>query len=239
MSEWTEISWETGSIPRTAGEPSAASRIHADLWRRIVSLELPPGLTLNRSELARGYGTSQTPLREAMLRLADEGLVDIFRQSRTVVSLIDTARMAETQLLRVALETELVRRIAETRPKEVLDRLGTLHDSLVRCAGDLGRMARFYDIDRAFHRTLFDALDMRNLHDQLQARSGHLMRIRRLELPLAGKMKVIAREHEGILAAIRDGDAGLARERLRVHISGSFERVHRLRERYPHFFTGR
>ncbi|MEZ5824854.1 MAG: GntR family transcriptional regulator [Geminicoccaceae bacterium] len=234
----------TAETLRTPGEStrlvrhlSTADRIHDDLRRRIIALELQPGSTLHRNELARAYGVSQTPLRDAMQRLAEEGLLDIFRQSRTIVSLIDTAEMAETQFLRMSLETELVGRLSVARPPDVLGRLRSLHGDLHRLVGDLARMERFDDIDRAFHMTMYDACGMGGLHAMLQARSGHLMRIRRLELPMEGKMRVIAEEHAQILEAIEAGAAERARDALRAHISGAYERVSRLKDRFPHFFT--
>lgn len=91
------------SEPR--GRVSASGRIYDDLRQRILSLELPPGTNLLRTELAAKYQVSQTPLRDALQRLEQDGLVQIFPQSRTMVTRIDIPLIHEAYFLRTALET--------------------------------------------------------------------------------------------------------------------------------------
>src|SRR6185312_1845819 len=67
----------------------AAPQVFEHLREMILSLELPPGMHLSRADLASRFGVSQTPVRDALLRLGEEGLVDIFPQHATVVSAID------------------------------------------------------------------------------------------------------------------------------------------------------
>ncbi len=86
--------------------------IASDLRRRVLSLELPPGSVLSRSDLTARYGISSTPLRDALLALRDEGLVQIMPQSRTMVSRIDLAHARQIHVLRSAMEIEASRRVA-------------------------------------------------------------------------------------------------------------------------------
>jgi DNA-binding transcriptional regulator YhcF (GntR family) len=79
---------------------------------RIVSLAMPPGTRLSRPELAEAFDVSQTPVRDATLKLEQEGLVDIHPQSKTVVSRIDVEHARKTQFLRLALELEIGRTLA-------------------------------------------------------------------------------------------------------------------------------
>ena len=62
------------------------------LRNAIIALELPPGAPLSRAELAGQFGVSSTPVRDALMRLEEEGLVDVFPQHATVVSQIDVDR---------------------------------------------------------------------------------------------------------------------------------------------------
>ena len=84
---------------------AAPDRVYSELRARILAFDLPPGTTLSRADLAEAHGVSQSPIREALQRLRDEGLVLIYPQSRTVVSRIDMRQLFETQFLRVAVET--------------------------------------------------------------------------------------------------------------------------------------
>lgn len=215
---------------------SASEMVYRDLRARIVSLQLPPNTPLSRPDLAAGYGVSQTPVREALLQLQDEGLVDIYPQSRTVVSRIDVAGLSETHFLRAALEVETVRRLAAAgaadltaaeaalaRQREVAERGGPLADFLM--------------LDRAFHAALFEAVGEPGLHTLIERRSGHLDRVRRLHLPSEGKMARILDGHAAILDAIRAGDADRAGDAMRDHLTETITSVDIMAAADPDYFV--
>src|SRR4051812_19857078 len=97
----------------------ASPQVYESLRGQILSLELAPGTTLVRPDIAARYGVSQTPVRDALQRLQHEGLVDIFPQAATQVSKIDLDSATQAHFLRRALETEIVRLIA-TKPDAAL-----------------------------------------------------------------------------------------------------------------------
>jgi DNA-binding GntR family transcriptional regulator len=82
----------------------ASQQVYEDLRAKIVALALKPGEALSRPSLAESYGLSQTPVRDAFLKLQQEGLVEIYPQSRTMVTRIDVAQAREAQFLRTAIE---------------------------------------------------------------------------------------------------------------------------------------
>src|SRR6201991_2974975 len=82
----------------------AAPQVFEKLRNAIIALELPPGAPLSRAELASQFGISSTPVRDALMRLEEEGLVDVFPQAATKVSLIDVPLARQAQFLRRALE---------------------------------------------------------------------------------------------------------------------------------------
>ena len=96
--------------PRTA---TAASRIYSDLRAELVSLRRLPGEAVSEAEIALSYGVSRTPVREAILRLSDEGLLEIFPQSGIIVSRIPVAALPEAIIIRKALEETTARLAAE------------------------------------------------------------------------------------------------------------------------------
>lgn len=218
--------------------PSAAQRVYEHLRQRIVSMELLPGAALSRNELAREYGVSQTPIRDAMQRLEQDGLLRIYPQSRTVVSQIDVNQLHETQFLRVALETEVVRRLAERPSKPHLDRARTLLRMQEAIADDPDQFPMFNNLDRAFHRTLFEAVNAPNLYQHMASRSGHLARCQRLDLERSGKTRMILDGHRAILEAIGSGDPDAAAQALRYHVSDTILRIESLRDAHPDYFSG-
>src|SRR3546814_6143369 len=147
----------------------ASQRIYDDLRSRIVSLELPPGTTLSRGALAKHYDVSLTPIREAMQRLEQDGLIRIFPQSKTVVTKIDVAQLYEAHFLRVAVESEVARRLASAPDLALLKpallkkakAILALQETL---AGNLEEIGLFNELDEAFHQTLFAGVDQLNLH---------------------------------------------------------------------------
>lgn len=216
---------------------TAPDRIYADLRARILRFDLPPGAILGRSELARGYGVSQTPVRDALRRLEQDGLVLIFPQSKTVVSPIDVRQLSETQFLRVSVETEVVRRLSDARSDDVVRRCQAIVQMQRALIDGDEQMDMFTNLDRSFHRTLFAAVGVESLHFMLIRRLGHLYRCQRLELPRTGKMQNIVDAHQAILDGISAGDSDRAAEAVRHHLSGTIMHIASLRNEHPEFFT--
>src|ERR1700680_2055527 len=101
---------------RRSGRPraaTAASRIYSDLRAEMVSLRRRPGEAISEAEIALSYGVSRTPVREAILKLSDEGLVEIFPQSGIIVSRIPIAALPESIVIRKALEETTARLAAQ------------------------------------------------------------------------------------------------------------------------------
>lgn len=215
----------------------ASARLYLELRRRIVSLELPPDTTLDRSEIAAEFNVSQSPVREAIQRLEQDGLVVSYPQSRTVVTRIDQSQISEEHFLRVAVESEVVRRLAESAdPKTIVSLRGylRLQEALVE---DVEQSALFRQLDNAFHDALFEGVNQAGLHRHIVSRSGHLERVRTLDLPRVEKMRAVYEGHKQIVEAIEERDAIAAPAAMRVHLSGTIERLLRLREEHKQYFS--
>ncbi len=216
---------------------TAAARTLDSLRRRIISLQLPPDTVLTRNDLAREYGISQTPLRDALQKLEAEGLVDIFPQSKTLVTRIDPDEIEEAHFLRRSVEIEVVRKLAsEGVGDNTLTRLKTLvsMQEMVIANGD--DISAFQDIDDAFHQALLAAAGYAGLHRLIRSRSGHLNRLRRLDMWDDEKVSRIIREHREIIAALAAGDAEQAVAAVRNHLSQTVSRLKKLRADHPAYF---
>src|ERR1041384_4104949 len=117
-------------IPRSTArldrDRQAAPQVFERLRGMIIALELPPGSPLSRAALAEQFGVSSTPIRDALMRLEEEGLVEVFPQYATVVSRIDVRLAQQAHFLRQALELEIVRLLA-LKPDEALGRTRSGH----------------------------------------------------------------------------------------------------------------
>lgn len=217
----------------------AVPQVFEALRDLIVSVTLEPGTVLSRVELARHYGLSQTPIRDALLRLAEEGLVDIYPQHATVVSRIDIDAALQTHFLRRALELEIVRALSQ-QPKDVRTALAARLRAHLRAQTQALRpldYARLAAADLAFHREMYDAAGVSGLWDVVRQRSGHVDRLRHLNLPAAGKAQAVVRDHEAITEQIERGNAQGAAQALGQHLSGTLSFVEEVRARHPQWTT--
>lgn len=219
------------------GTGGTVQRVYESLRKRIITLDLPPDTTLTRTELTEHYGVSQTPIREALQLLRQEGLVMVFPQSKTVVTRIDVPQTYEAHFLRVALETEVCRRLATEGNEGVLTRAASIIRMQEAVADDPSQIAVFQELDELFHQTLFEGLGRTGLHQLVRERSGHLERIRRLHLPEKGKVLNILAGHRAIVAGIGSGDPQQAMAAIRDHLSQTVAKVEDLRREFPQYFA--
>src|SRR5579864_415043 len=103
-----------------------AAYVFDALRQDIIALTLAPGSVLSRAELQDRFGLSSTPVRDALMRLQEEGLVEVFPQHATVVSPIDLEKAQQGQFLRRSIESEIVRVLASKPDRRVTERLNSL-----------------------------------------------------------------------------------------------------------------
>lgn len=206
------------------------------LREMIVSLLLPPGSSLSRAALAAQFGVSSTPIRDALMRLEEEGLVDVFPQHATVVSRIDVRLAQQAHFLRQALELEIVKALALEHGDALMDELsGTI--ALQQKFAKAGDFEKFMAADNNFHAQLYAATGNRALWDLVRSRSGHIDRLRRLHLPSPGKAQDILRHHKLIVAAIGAKQPDDAQRHLRQHLSGTLGYLAEIRAHFPEYLS--
>lgn len=218
----------------------AAPQIAERLREAILALDLPPGSVLARTELADIFGVSQTPVRDALIKLGEEGLVDIYPQHATIVSRIDVPAALRAHFLRRALELEIVRELAGRHADERASVQALLRERIAQQRRALaGRdYTAFIDADRAFHREMYEAAGLADLWPLIRQCSVHVDRLRRLHLPARGKAQEILRDHQAILAAITAGHPDEAQAAVRAHLAGTLTFVEAVRQRHPGWVTG-
>jgi DNA-binding GntR family transcriptional regulator len=214
----------------------AAPQVFERLRGMIISLALPPGSPLSRTELANQFGVSSTPIRDALMRLEEEGLVDVFPQYATVVSRVDVRLAQQAHFLRQAVELEIVRVLALKHDETLIDELGQTLARQQQFA-KAGEFEKFMTADNEFHAQLYAATDKQDLWTLVKSRSGHIDRLRRMHLPSPGKAQDIVRHHKLITRAIAAGEAEEAQRHLRTHLSGTMSELAEIRARYPEFLS--
>jgi DNA-binding GntR family transcriptional regulator len=224
--------------PRLAqpARPSASSIIESELRQAIIAMRLKPGEPLNEKEITAQFGLSRTPVREAMLRLKDDELIEIFPQSGTFVARIPMAKIPEAVIIRQALEAMAAEQAAQRRDPRALEILHAIirDQQEAAAAGDLGR---FHEVDEAFHAAISDAAGYPGIWRLAQTVKAQVDRCRRLTLPVPGRMARVIQEHQRVLAAMEAGDAAGARQALAEHLVAVLPDLEELRRTYPDYFV--
>lgn len=202
----------------TGGDGSKAERVYRALRRRIRELALPPGAPLRKDELALEMGVSRAPVSEAIARLAEEALVDVFPQHGSFVAPIRPDDVRESLFIRTALEVEATRRVAQQADAALV---AQLEANLAQQAEALARddLVAFYDLDEALHATIFAALKAPRALRLLDAARAPLDRPRRLHLPDTGRPEATLAEHRRLIEAIAMGDPEYAAAAMRAHLT--------------------
>ena len=221
--------------PKLDRTRQSAPQVFEVLRELIVSVQLEPGTVLQRAELADHFGISQTPIRDALLRLGEEQLVDIFPQHATVVSRIDLTAALQAHFLRLSIELEILTALCvlpEAEHGALMQRLnaGLAEQEAALNPLDIAKLAL---ADQAFHEALYAAAKVGPLSALVRKQSGHVDRLRRLNLPVAGKPQAIVRDHRAIVEAIARKDAQAAQNALRQHLAGTLSFVDDIRQRFP------
>lgn len=197
---------------------SKTERVYEALRRRIRELVLAPGAPLRKEEIALELGVSRAPVSDAISRLAEEGLIDVFPQHGSFVALIRSADVRESLFVRTALEVEAMRRLAPIANATILGALdaniAAQVDALAR-----GNLEQFYDLDEALHAAMFGAIAAPRALRLLEAARAPLDRVRRLALPDQGRPEQTLAEHRALVDAIRSGDGEYAAAAMRAHLT--------------------
>ena len=218
------------------GARGIGAKIYADLRAELVSLKRLPGEPISEAELARSYGFSRTPVREAVRKLADEGLIEIFPQSGTFAARIPLAALPETIVIRKALEETSARFAAERGQRSQIIAL-LAHLERQREASRASDRNAFHQADEAFHGAIAEAAGYRGIWALVEQVKVHVDRYRRLTLPQEGRMARAIREHAAIAAAIKSGDGARAALAMGVHLDGLLADIPDIRRLNPNYFA--
>ncbi|EJL53495.1 transcriptional regulator [Rhizobium sp. CF122] len=214
---------------------TTADAIYDRLYADILALRMPPGMQLQEKRIAEEFNVSRTPVREALLRLSEGGLVDIYPQSGTVVSQVPVSAIPEAVVVRKSLEGTTVERAAEIATAADIARLDSII-SRQRSLAALGDTSAFHEEDEAFHEAIASIAGYPGIWTILKTVKVQIDRARRLTLPVLGRMDNVLHEHGLIRDAIAAHDAEIARAAMMQHLSAVVPDVAELRSQYPDYF---
>ncbi len=198
---------------------SSSALIYQTLRREIVSLHRRPGEPISEKELGLLFGVSRTPIREAILRLAAEQLVEIAPQSGTYVARIPLPTLNEAIVIRRALEKVTVSAAADNASRSQIALLDANLERQREAAAADDRDA-FHDADEQFHGSIAEAAGYPGIWATVLQVKVQVDRYRHLTLPQPGRMVRLVEEHAAIARAIGAHDAKTAVAALEAHLDG-------------------
>ena len=202
--------------PSRTESASLAERAYHAIREMIVSLELRPGAVIDERALMERLGIGRTPTREALRRLAQERLVEVYPRRGMFVTSVEIRDLASLTEVRSLLESHVARLAAERATDEDRGALEALLDELETRA-DLDT-SELMALDERIHRQVYSSAHNPFLESTLEEYYVLALRIWYLALDRTRELEQAVLGHRELLEAIRDGDADRAQETMRRHV---------------------
>ena len=224
--------------PDAAGAASKADLVHRQLKEQIELGELAPGTPLSELSLVQRTGASRTPVREALRRLAAEGLVDLVPRQGARVSRVSAAGIRDLFQFRELLEPAAVRQATEAAAadpqlRRTFAELRAGFARIQRRSPSHARARTFYELADRFDWTVVGATRNEHLRRTIAELRPHTARLRNLSHLDPQRVEVSVAEHLAVCDALLAGDADGAADALADHLARSLETIFRNLARGP------
>ncbi len=202
-----------GTLERT----TSSDVVFDTLFNQITRLELLPGTKISESDVAKSFGYSRQPVREAFTRLANLNLLLVRPQRATVVRPFSRRLIANARFVRAAVELEVIRSAAKDRDVSIDAALkSNLREQDVAISAN--DVARFHALDYEFHKLLCQSARQSFAFGIIAENKAQVDRLCMLALTSKEAMEVLYDDHAKMLTALFGGDASAADETLRLHL---------------------
>jgi DNA-binding GntR family transcriptional regulator len=209
------------AVPSVFGELSERRTmtdvVYEQLRTAIVELRIPPGEPLREADIAQGLSVSKTPVREALGRLEQDGLVELNSFRSAAVTDYTARDLQEIYELREIIEVAAARSAAESMSDKGLADLGRIARECERLTAESGG-PELVRLISEFDTVLFEEVRNRRIRAILDNLAAHLARIGRLTTEIPGRIEASVHEHAQIYEAIKRRDPENADRFMRQHI---------------------
>ncbi len=199
----------------------------------IVTNQFEPGTRLSESEISLRYGISRQPVREAFIKLAEEGLIEVRPQRGTFVRKINIGAVLDARFVREAVEADIVAACATLRPTGLIADLRQQLEAQRSLAATNPR--DFVALDDLFHRTLAQGAGVPNAWAVIDGMKSQLDRVRQLTMTRL-PMDHLITQHTAVVDAIAAGDPAAAKTAMRGHLQMILSDLPAIQSACPQFF---
>lgn len=222
-------------LPFEAGR-TISSQVYAMLRREIIEHRLKPNLRLSEASLCEKFNVSRQPIREVLLRLSGDKLVQIHPQRGSFVSPVSLGLFHAAQLIREAVEVEVISRVAGTATREIIEHLSeelTLQETFRANR----HFERFYESDERFHSIIAAGSGIPVLWSALLEHKIHLDRVRYMALSHGENLGELIADHQAIFQAIADRHSEAAMTAMRRHLRRVLGHTGQLARQHAEWFS--
>lgn len=218
-------------IKRRTASDDILDLIHND----IVTLEIEPGAKMSETEVAKLYGVSRQPVREAFIRLSEMKLLEIRPQRATIVRKINYQEILDTRFIRTAIEVEVARHACRIYDG-FLDQRFMANLSQQSAAMDTQNFEEFHALDYEFHKLLCIAADEETAYGHIVENKSQMDRIWALSPLNPESYNLIHEDHVEIFEALKARDSDAVISRIRLHLSRLDDTIGDVRNHHSDFF---
>lgn len=215
---------------------TASANVYDDLRREIIELTLKPGAIISIKDMCEHFGTSRSPVRDALIRLEQEGLITTLPQRGTMISKIDFSRVEQERFMRVCVEEQVMNEfITKHKPEDII----VLEELLViqKEAAEEKDNRRFLEADENFHNIFYIATDKGFCAKTIQQISGHYKRFRLLTTVDKIISEDVIEQHRQILNAVKEKDVEKMHQVLKKHFYKIHDEEIIFCKKYPDIFN--
>jgi len=214
---------------------TASEEIYQTLRSEILSLRFKPGEELNLQLLSTQLQVSRSPVRDALMRLCSDNLVDIFPQKGTRVSLINLKQVEEERFLRKSLEESAVKKFIYQVKNEQIRMMENAIE-LQKQAMQQEDFIQFLEHDDEFHQCIFQGIGMQRIWKIIKAQGGNHHRIRLLSFYEKNVLANIIEQHQNMLEAIKSKQLDVLLSLEDKHLSKLLQETEIMVQHYPDYF---
>lgn len=217
-------------------ESTTRWQVYARLRNDIVALDLAPGQAVSEAELAEVYGVSRTPVREALIRLTEDHLVEVVPQLGTYVTRISVREVTDVHFIRETMELATLPHVVERITKEDEAQLRDLL-AKQRFATERGDLAMWFATDEELHFTLQQIGDHMRTWSIISWAKAHLDRVRMLSRPDATQLAKLNAKHTALIDHLARKRLPAAERVLTEHLRQVLGLLEPLRAEHSDYFV--
>lgn len=215
--------------------------IYRILKENILNLKLKPGENISEVKIKNLFNISRSPIREAIVRLVDESLIDVLPQRGTYVSLLDHNFIEESLFMRAAVDKEIMRIVCSKdcdtdELLNILDIIFKKQKSIATSSMDEDSIMKFLELNEEFHKAIYEYLDKVRIWNNIRVFATHYVRFHILESIAKTNVDFAIEQHTNTIKAIKNKDYNIAKKTEENILSNYKVKLKTVYNIYPEYF---